>query len=68
MAKAKPKKSETRRHTAMMRVDAETLARARTAASMMRVTLADYVSDVLRKAADRDIAAGAKKLVGGDKP
>jgi hypothetical protein len=60
------KKSETRKHTAMIRVDAETLQRARLAASLMRMSLADYASDVLAKAAERDIAREAKKLAGGD--
>jgi predicted HicB family RNase H-like nuclease len=58
------KKSEVRKHTAMMRVDAETIARARLAASLMGVSLADYSSDILRKAAERDIAREARKLVG----
>ncbi|WP_422923125.1 hypothetical protein [Singulisphaera sp. PoT] len=58
------KKSETRKHTAMMRIDSETLDRAKIAASMMRMSLADYASDVLRKAADKDIAREAKKLTG----
>src|SRR3954471_17974707 len=49
------KKSEARRHTAMMRVDADTLERARLAASLMRMSLADYASDVLRKSAEKDI-------------
>lgn len=60
------KKSEKRRHTAMMRIDSETLERVKIAASLMRTTLADYASDVLRKAADRDIAREAKKLTGGN--
>lgn len=66
MAKKKAK-SETRKHTAMMRVDAETLAQARLAASMMRMSLADYASDVLAKAAERDITREARKLTGGEK-
>lgn len=61
------KKSETRRHTAMMRVDAETLERARLAASMMKMSLADYASDVLKKASDKDIEREAKKLTKGGK-
>lgn len=58
------KKSEARRHTAMMRIDAETLDRAKLAASMMRKSLADYASEALRKAADKDIAREARKLAG----
>ncbi len=60
------KKSEVRKHTAMMRVESDTLERAKLAASLMRMSLADYASDVLRKAADRDIAREAKKLAGED--
>jgi predicted HicB family RNase H-like nuclease len=60
------KKSEKRRHTAMMRVDAETLDKAKVAASMMRMSLADYASEALRKAAERDIAREAKKWTGGE--
>jgi predicted HicB family RNase H-like nuclease len=59
------KKSEERRHTAMMRIDSETLDKAKLAASLMKMSLADYSSDVLRKAAERDISREAKKLVGG---
>ena len=59
------KKSEKRRHTAMMRVDEETLDRTKLAASLMRMSLADYASDVLQKAAERDIAREAKKLASG---
>lgn len=61
------KKSEERRHTAMMRVDAETLERAKKAAALMGMSLADYASDVLRKASDRDIAREARKLAKGSK-
>lgn len=59
------KKSEERKHTAMMRVDAETLDRAKLAASLMRKSLADYASEVLGKAAEKDIAREAKKLAKG---
>lgn len=65
MAKKKAEKSEVRRHTAMMRVDAETLERAKKAASLMGMSLADYASDVLKKASDRDIVREARKLTGG---
>ena len=61
------KKSEERRHTAMMRVDADTLERAKKAAALMGMSLADYASDVLRKASDRDIAREARKLAKGSK-
>lgn len=67
MAKKKPKRSEARRHAAMMRVDAAVLEQAKLAASLMRMSLADYASDVLGKAAERDITREAKKLAGGDK-
>lgn len=59
------KKSETRKHTAMMRVDPETLDRARLAASLMKMSLADYASEVLAKASDRDISREARKLAKG---
>lgn len=59
------KKSEVRKHTAMMRVDSATLDRAKLAAALVGVSLADYASDVLGKAAERDIAREAKKLAGG---
>lgn len=59
------KKSETRKHTAMMRIDADTLEQVKLAASLMRMTLADYASDVLKKAAAKDIQREAKKLAGG---
>jgi predicted HicB family RNase H-like nuclease len=63
MAK-KRKKSEVRKHTAMMRVDADTLEQARLAASLMKMSLADYASVVLRKAAAKDISREARKLTG----
>jgi hypothetical protein len=66
MAKKKPK-SEVRRHTAMMRVDAETLEQTRLAASLMKMSLADYASVVLKKAAARDISREARKLTGETK-
>lgn len=53
------------RHTAMMRVDAETLEKVKLAASLMRMSVADYSSEVLRKVAERDIQREAKKLTGG---
>lgn len=59
------KKSEVRRHTAMMRVDAVALERAKLAASLMKMSLADYASDILKKQADKDIGREAKKLAGG---
>lgn len=64
MAKAK-KKSEVRRHTAMVRIESDTLERAKLASSLMRMTLADYITDLVRKAAEKDISREAKKLAGG---
>jgi predicted HicB family RNase H-like nuclease len=58
------KKSETRKHTAMIRVDLETREKAALAASLMRVSLADYASRVLGEAADADVKREAKKLAG----
>jgi predicted HicB family RNase H-like nuclease len=60
------KKSEARKHTAMLRVDAEVHARAMLAASLMKMSLADYASDVLGKAAARDVLREAKKITGED--
>lgn len=59
------KKSETRKHTAMMRVDTEALEQFKLAAGLMKMSLADYASNVLRKAAERDVLREAKKLAGG---
>jgi hypothetical protein len=61
---AKHKRSEARKHTAMLRVDADTLDRAKLAASLMRLSLADYASDVLLRQAEKDIAREARKLAG----
>ena len=58
------KKSETRRHTAMVRVDPDALERAKLASSLMRMSLADWVSALIHKGADKDIAREAKKLTG----
>jgi hypothetical protein len=56
------KKSEERRHTGMLRVDAATLDRAKLASSLMRMSLADWATEVLAKAAERDITREARKL------
>jgi hypothetical protein len=58
------KKSE-RRHMGMIRLDADALGRAKLAAGLMRMSLADYASDVIRKAAEQDIRREAKKLADG---
>jgi hypothetical protein len=47
-----------------IRMDSAVHERAALAASMMKMSLADYVTEVLRKAADRDIVREAKKLTG----
>jgi hypothetical protein len=60
------KKSEARKHTAMMRVSDHALDKAKLAASLMRMSLADYASEIILKAAERDIAREAKKLAGGN--
>lgn len=64
-AMAKKKASERRKHTALIRVDEDTRRRAAKAAGMMEMSLADYASDVLKKAAERDISREAKKELGG---
>jgi predicted HicB family RNase H-like nuclease len=61
----KPKKSESRKHEGVLRVDKETLERAKIAASLMKKSLADYASEGLRKLADKDIDREAKKLIKG---
>jgi predicted HicB family RNase H-like nuclease len=58
------KKSEARKHTAMIRVDEEARERATKAASLMGMSLADYASAVLKKTADRDLLREAKKITG----
>lgn len=64
------KKSESRRHAAAIRVDASILDRVKLAASLMRVSLADYASGVLAREAEHDIAREAGKLAspGGSRP
>ena len=59
------KKSETRRHTAMVRIEAATLERAKKAASLMGLSLSDYVSALVAKATEKDILREAKKLASG---
>jgi hypothetical protein len=61
------KKSEVRKHTAMIRVSDEARDEAQMAASMLRMSLADYASDILLKTARKDIACVAKKLANRDK-
>ena len=62
MAK-KPKKSESRKHTGMLRIDALALEQAKVAAGMMKKTLAEWASDVILKAAERDMNREARKIV-----
>lgn len=62
---AKKKKSETRKHTAMIRVGEKARERAGIAAKLMGMSLADYADMVLTAASDRDINREAKKLTGG---
>ena len=62
------KKSEVRKHTAMVRIDAPTLERAKKAASLMSVSVSDYVSAMVAKNAERDILREARKLAGGGDP
>lgn len=45
----------TKRNDTTAKIDADVLADARTAASYRRMTLAEYLSEVVREAADRDI-------------
>lgn len=60
------KRSESRKHTAIVRMDAKTHGRADIAAKLMGLSLADYVSNVVGTQAEKDIAREAKKLVGGE--
>jgi hypothetical protein len=66
MPTPKKSKSEVRRHTAMVRIEGATLERAKLAASLMKMTVSDYVSDLVKAASDRDISREAKKLAGRD--
>lgn len=59
------KKKSERRHTAMLRVDEQTYEQVSLAASLMRMSIADYASQVLGKAAEIDIKREAGKLAGG---
>ena len=56
------KKSEVRRHSAVARITPETLEQAKLAASLMKLPLAEYVDDVVKKAADRDVDREVSKL------
>ena len=60
------KKSEQRQHTAIARLRAETLTKAKKAASLMELSLADWMDDVVAKAAERDLKREGKKLAGGE--
>jgi hypothetical protein len=66
MAKSR-KKSEVRKHTAMIRVDEHTRKRTMLAASMMEMSLAEFASKELLEIAERVISREAKKLAGGGK-
>jgi uncharacterized protein (DUF1778 family) len=56
------KKSEVRKHSAMIRISEEAREKADRAARVLGVSLADYVSDVLIRVAPKDTVAGAKRL------
>jgi hypothetical protein len=62
MAK-KRKKSEVRKHTGMLRIEADALEDAKDAARLMKKTLAEWATDVVRAAAKRDRLKGARKIV-----
>ena len=62
------KKSEKRRHTGILRINSDVLLKAKKAASLMEMTLADYATDVLSKAAEKDLKREGGKLAGGTKP
>jgi hypothetical protein len=61
----KKQKSESRKHTGMLRIDAHALEQAKVAAGMMKLTLAEWASDVILKAAERDMNREARKIVEG---
>lgn len=69
MAKKKTaaKSSESRKHTGVARMDRATLERAMLAASLMRMSLADYLTQLVAKHVETDISREAKKLTGGPK-
>jgi acetyl-CoA acetyltransferase len=69
VAERKPmgrKKSETRKHTAMVRIEAGALEQAKLAASLTRAaSVSDYITGLVVKAAAKDIGREARKLAGG---
>jgi hypothetical protein len=64
---AKKKKSEVRVHTGILRTSLEAIVKAKKAASLMEKTLAEYASEVLIRAADKDLEREAKKFTKGGK-
>lgn len=58
------KRSESRKHTGMIRVTQEALESATLAAALEGLSLADYCTKVLIEASNRDKIRGAKKLLG----
>lgn len=62
--KANQPRSESRKHTAMVRVSEDARDKATKAAALMGESLADYVTRVLTETADRDIIREARKLTG----
>jgi hypothetical protein len=69
MAKAKGRPKQEKRHDASAKIDAGILARARAVATARGITLAEYLSEVLRAPVARDFAREMKKIEEeGDEP
>jgi hypothetical protein len=62
------KKSEVRRHAAAVRIDPAVLERAKLAASLTGVSVAEYVTALAAQAAERDIAREVRRLADGLPP
>jgi predicted HicB family RNase H-like nuclease len=60
------KPSESRRHSSMIRVEPEAAEKARAAASLLGVSVADYVSSLINRHAPADIARAAKRFTSGE--
>jgi uncharacterized protein (DUF1778 family) len=62
------KKSESRKHTAMIRVDEEARRQAMLAAAMAEMSLADFATEVLKMAAKQKIDEWTARRSAGEKP
>lgn len=58
----RPKKAESRKHAAAVRIEGEALEQARLAAGLLKISLAQYVTQVVAKAASEDVEREVRKL------